>query len=234
MIQAAAAPAATARRRRPWWEGRPFVAAMILLAFVPLLYPPIPPVVDIGRAHGPLQVAADVADSPILQQWFTFHWLPIGNLGVDLLVVPLAKLIGLELATKLIVMAIPPMTVAGMLWVAREVHDRLPPTVVFALPFAFGHPFMFGFVNFALSMALALARLRAVAAARAAGQVEAARDPVRADQLHRLLRPHLRLGHARAAVLFGRGGAPARPRPQLVDGDFARPITPRRWRCRCC
>jgi hypothetical protein len=32
----------------------------------------------------------------------------------------------------------------------------LPPTVAFALPLAFGHPFMFGFVNFALSMALAL------------------------------------------------------------------------------
>jgi hypothetical protein len=42
-----------------------------------------------------------------------------------------------------------------MLWVAREVHNRLPPTVAFALPLAFGHPFMFGFVNFALSMAFA-------------------------------------------------------------------------------
>ena len=30
------------------------------------------------------------------------------------------------------------------------------PTALFALPFAYGHPFMFGFVNFALSMALAL------------------------------------------------------------------------------
>jgi hypothetical protein len=48
------------------------------------------------------------------------------------------------------------MTVAGMLWVAREVHNRLPPTVAFALPLAFGHPFLFGFVNFSLSMALAM------------------------------------------------------------------------------
>ena len=72
------------------------------------------------------------------------------------LVVPLAKLVGIELPTQLVVMSIPPMTVAGMLWVAREVHNRLPPTVAFALPLAFGHPFMFGFVNFALSMALAL------------------------------------------------------------------------------
>lgn len=141
---------------RPWWEGRPFVAAMILLAFVPLVYPAIPPIVDIGGHMGRYKVAAELAHSPTLQQWFSFRWLPIGNLGVDLLVVPLSKLIGIEPATKLVVMSIPPMTVAGMLWVAREVHNRLPPTVAFALPLAFAHPFMFGFVNFALSMALAL------------------------------------------------------------------------------
>ena len=141
---------------RPWWEGRPFVAAMILLAVVPLLYPAIPPIVDIGGHMGRFKVAADLSSSPTLQQWFSFRWMPIGNLGVDLLVVPLSKLFGVELATKLVVMSIPPMTVAGMLWVAREVHNRLPPTAAFALPLAFGHPFMFGFVNFALSMALAL------------------------------------------------------------------------------
>ena len=81
----------------------------------------------------------------------------------------LAPLIGLEPAIKLIVLAIPPLTVAGFLWVAREVHGRIPPTAYFAMPFGYGHPFMFGFVNFALSMALGVPRLRPVAAAGAAG-----------------------------------------------------------------
>nr|WP_294848816.1 hypothetical protein [uncultured Sphingomonas sp.] len=153
--EAAAAPAPRGAPR-PWWEGRYFVAAMILLAFVPLLWPAIPPVVDLGGHMGRYKVAMDLANSATLQQWYDFHWVPVGNLGVDLLVVPLGKLIGLEPATKLIVMSIPPLTVAGLLWVAREVHNRLPPTVAFALPLAFGHPFMFGFVNYALSMALAL------------------------------------------------------------------------------
>ena len=153
----AAAPAALPKGApRPWWEGRPFVAAMIILAFVPLLWPTIPPLVDLGGHMGRYKVAVDGGHSATLQQWYSFRWLPIGNLGVDLLVVPLAKLIGLEPATKLVVMLIPPLTVAGMLWVAREVHNRLPPTVAFALPLAFSHPFMFGFVNFSLSLALAL------------------------------------------------------------------------------
>ena len=56
---------------------------------------------------------------------------------------------------KLIVTAIPPLTAIGFLWVAREVHGRVPPTAFFALPFVYGFPFLFGFVNFALSVALA-------------------------------------------------------------------------------
>jgi hypothetical protein len=141
---------------RPWWETRWYVAALIALAFVPLLYPKVPPLVDLLGHMGRYRVELDLAHSPELQRYFDFRWQLIGNLGVDLLIIPLAKLFGLELAVKLIAMAIPPMTVAGFLWVAREVHHRLPPTAALALPFAFSHPFLFGFLNFTLSMALAL------------------------------------------------------------------------------
>lgn len=128
---------------------------MVLLAFVPLLYPPIPPLVDLPGHMGRFHVQMELAHSPFLQRYYEYHWALVGNLGVDLLIIPMAKLFGLELGTKLIVICIPPLTVAGFLWVAREVHNRIPPTALFALPFAFGHPFLFGFVNFALSMALA-------------------------------------------------------------------------------
>lgn len=140
---------------RPWWETRWFVAVIILAAFVPLLYPDIPPLVDLPGHLGRYRVELDLARSASLQRYYEFHWALIGNLGVDLLIVPLTKLVGLELAVKLIVMSIPPLTVAGFLWVAREVHHRIPPTALFALPFAFGHPFLYGFVNYSLSMALA-------------------------------------------------------------------------------
>ncbi len=141
---------------RPWWERRVYVAALIVLAMVPLLYPDVLPLVDLPGHMGRYRVELDLASSPALKRFYGFEWQPIGNLGVDLLVAPLARLIGLEPAVKLVVLAIPPLTVAGFLWVAREVHHRLPPTAVFALPFAFGFPFLFGFVNFALAMALAM------------------------------------------------------------------------------
>ena len=141
---------------RPWWETRWYVAALIALAFVPMLYPKVPPLVDLIGHMGRYRVELDLASSRDLQRYFEFRWQLIGNLGVDLLIVPLSKLFGLELAVKLIAMTIPPLTVAGFLWVAREVHHRLPPTAALALPFAFSHPFLFGFLNFTLSMALAL------------------------------------------------------------------------------
>lgn len=122
---------------------------------VPLLYPPIPPLVDLFGHMGRYRVELDLHQSRWLQQYFNYHWAAIGNLGVDILVLALGPIMGLEPAVKLIVLLIPPLTAIGFLWVAREVHGRVPPTALFALPFIYGYPFLFGFVNFTLSVAFA-------------------------------------------------------------------------------
>jgi hypothetical protein len=151
-----AAPAEQLRSARlPWWESRLCLALVVLATMIPLVYPPIPPLVDLLGHMGRYRVELDLGHSPWLQHYFDYHWAAIGNLGVDLLIIPLGKLLGLEPAVKLIVLAIPPLTAIGMLWVAREVHGRIPPSAFFALPFIYGYPFLFGFVNFTLSVALA-------------------------------------------------------------------------------
>jgi len=140
---------------RPWWERRWFLALVVLATMVPLVYPPVPPLVDLLGHMGRYRVELDLHHSPWLQQYYDYHWAAIGNLGVDLLVIPLGNLLGLEAAVKLIVILIPPLTAIGMLWVSREVHGRVSPTAFFALPFIYGFPFLFGFANYALSVALA-------------------------------------------------------------------------------
>lgn len=129
--------------------------AMVLLAAVPLLYPPTPPLVDLGSHIGRYRIQLEHDSWPTFRAYYRFAWAPIGNLGVDLLVYALAPLLGLENAVKLIVLAIPPLTVAGFLLTAREVHGRIPPTALFAIPLAYNFPLHFGFVNFALSLAFA-------------------------------------------------------------------------------
>jgi hypothetical protein len=140
---------------QPWWEQRWYALALVLMCAVPLLWPDVPPLVDLPGHMGRYHVQMEIGGSPTLQDYYDFKWALIGNLGVDLLVVPLAALIGLEPAVKLITIAIPMLTAAGFLWVAREVHGRIPPTAYFALPLTYSYPFLFGFLNFALSMALA-------------------------------------------------------------------------------
>ena len=151
----AASTAEVKNEARPWWEAPWFLALVVAATMVPLIYPPIPPLVDLFGHMGRYRVELDLSHSPWLQQYYDYHWAAIGNLGVDILVWLLAPLMGLEPAVKLIVIAIPPLTAIGFLWVAREVHGRVPPTAFFALPFIYGFPFLFGFVNYTLSVAFA-------------------------------------------------------------------------------
>src|SRR6476660_599821 len=139
----------------PWWESAWCLGLAVFATALPLLYPPVPPLVDLLGHMGRYRVELDLDHSPWLQRYYDYHWAAIGNLGIDLLVIPLAKLVGLEPAVKFLVVMIPPLTAAGFLWVAREVHAGFPPPAFFGRPFFYGYPFLFGFVNFTLAVALA-------------------------------------------------------------------------------
>jgi hypothetical protein len=108
---------------------------------------------------GRYAIAGSLGSETPLAAFYEYRWALVPNLGVDLLVVPLASLIGVEAATKLVVLLIPPLTLAGFLWAAREAHGRLPASWLFAAPLIYGFPFLYGFVNFTLSVALAFLAL---------------------------------------------------------------------------
>jgi hypothetical protein len=131
------------------------VALLAAISIIPLIGPHIPPLTDLPGHLGRYAVQTGLASDPILARWYSFDWALMGNLGVDLLVQMFAPLIGVEAATKAIVIAIVILTVAGFLAVARVATGRIGPAALFALPLAYGFPFQFGFVNYCLSMALA-------------------------------------------------------------------------------
>jgi hypothetical protein len=138
-----------------WWNRRWLLILLALLSALPLVGPHTPPLTDLIGHMGRYHIELTLADNPALQSFYRFDWALIGNLGVDLLIIPVSKLFGLELGVKLIVMCIPILMVTGYLAVAREVHGHVPPTAFFALPLVYSYPFHFGFVNFALAVALA-------------------------------------------------------------------------------
>ncbi|WP_374944764.1 hypothetical protein [Sphingomonas sp.] len=139
---------------RSWWQTRGFVALVLLATAIPLLWPTIPPLIDLPGHMARYRVM--LGDDPGLARWYAFAWKPIGYLGVDLLVLAVAPVLGLELTVKLVAILIPVVTAAGMFWLSREAHGRVQPLVLFALPLAFHLCFQYGFLNYTLGMALAL------------------------------------------------------------------------------
>ncbi|MFM7028171.1 MAG: hypothetical protein ACKOXK_05795 [Chakrabartia sp.] len=142
-------------RQKDWWGHPALLLLVVFLAGMPLWHPLVPPLIDLPAHMGRYAVQVDAGHSPLLARWYAFDWHWIGNLGVDLLVQVLAPVFGVEAATKWTVVAIPMLGAAGFLAVAREVHGRIPATAFLALPLLWSYPFLWGFVNFALAMALA-------------------------------------------------------------------------------
>lgn len=144
----------SASRKDPLGE----LALILLLsaaAALPAILAPILPLIDLGGHIARYAVQLDAGRSPVLARWYTFQWGLLPNLGVDLLVQLLAPVMGLERAVHLIVGSIPPLMVAGMLLLSRAAHGRIGVNALYALPLAISLPYLYGFANFALSIALA-------------------------------------------------------------------------------
>lgn len=106
----------------------------------------------IGRYH--VMVHGD--QSLWLSRYYHFRWMLIGNLGQDLLAYPLVPLIGAERAGILLAALVPPATVMGIRWLSIAAHGTVQPGALLALPFSYSFPFLFGFVNYAMGVALCL------------------------------------------------------------------------------
>ena len=140
--------------KQAWWETRWFAATLIALSVVPLLYPDFPPLVDLPSHMGRYQIA--LGNSDLLARFYKFEWHLSGNLGADLLIVPLSGLLGPEEATKVVAMLIPPLLVSGLLAIGRSVDGRLSPTAAMVVPLVYTQPFLFGFLNYMLAVTLAI------------------------------------------------------------------------------
>lgn len=145
----------------------------MLLAAAVMLLPHTQALVDLPGhvAHYHLSLEGD--RSALLQRYYRFHWMLVPNLGGELAVFVLARLVGLDLAVRLFVAAVPALAVGGMIALARVVHGGITPFALLALPLAFSYPFTFGFLNFCLGAALALWAAAAWIALTRAGRTRA-------------------------------------------------------------
>jgi hypothetical protein len=141
---------------RAWWNSRFVVPGLMLLSTIPFWFVSTPPLIDLLAHIGHYHVQLHLADSPALQQNWDFHWQLVGNLGVELLIAPLARMFGLERAAWLIALGLPVLMIWGIGRISRALHGQLTPFAIAAAWFAMSYPFQLGFVNYWLGCALAL------------------------------------------------------------------------------
>ncbi len=134
----------------------PVWLAMGFVTILPLLLVDFPPLVDLYGHLGRYAVQTELDTRPALQPFYTYEWRLIGNLGADILIEVLHPLLGLEPSVRVVVILTQLLGAAGLLAISREVHGRVSPFAVMAIPLLYGYPFNYGFLNYALSMALAM------------------------------------------------------------------------------
>lgn len=139
-----------------FWRSGWFWALLALASTLPMLVPPLQMMPDYFSHTGRYHVMNHGAESAFLPHYYRFQWRLIGNLGVDLLMVPLGHWLPTETAARICAASIPPLTVAGVHAVSTASWGRVQAPALLALPFIYSFTMLYGFVNYQLGLALAL------------------------------------------------------------------------------
>lgn len=145
-----------AGRRNDWWESALLWWLIALASMAPFILTPLPPISDLFSHIGRYHVMLFGDRSEFLLHYYRFEWRLIANLGQDLLMVPVGWLFGAERGAFLLTMLLPPATILAFRQLSIAVHGRVEPATLFALPFSYAFPFLFGFVNYTMGVVLTL------------------------------------------------------------------------------
>lgn len=155
------APRVQGESRKPAADHPPgfalaFGVALALLSALPYLVAVHPQLTDYASHLARYHVMLDGARSPYLAQYYDFEWRWSGNLGADLLMWPLGRLLGVETAGWLIGLVLPPLTGLGLLAVEWVLRRRVGVGSMLAFALIWSPAMGMGFYNFCLALALAL------------------------------------------------------------------------------
>jgi hypothetical protein len=134
-----------------------WLTAVLALAHAWVIFvSPVPPLHDYPAHLARIYIMTRLDDSNTLQSYYDYAWLLRHNIGADLIIFSLAHIMPIEVAGRLVVAAIPALTLAALWWVRTKVHGRCDSLVLLAAPYAMGVWLGWGFINYCLSVALAL------------------------------------------------------------------------------
>lgn len=124
----------------------------MLLAAVPLFSTVLPPLFDYPNHLARMHLLSEGGN-----QFYAAHWEPLPNLAQDLIVPPLARLMPLDIASKLFLVAIFGLITGGTIWLNRVATGtwRMWPLLAFLL--LYNRIFLWGFLNYLFGIGVAFA-----------------------------------------------------------------------------
>lgn len=127
-----------------------------LLAALPAIVAWAPQMTDYPSHLAGYKIMLDHGRDPYLTLYFLFNWEWTGNLGAELLMVPLAPVFGVEQAGRLIVALIPFLSGLSIIAVVWSLRKRVGVGAILAFTAIWSPSLLMGFLNYSLSLALAL------------------------------------------------------------------------------
>jgi hypothetical protein len=127
-----------------------------LLLSLPAALVRFPPLHDYPNHLARIFILGQLDESPALRNFYATEWLPYPNLGMDLLVTPVADVIGAEAAGRWFLVLLPTLFLFGADRVARGLHGRFSFAAPLAAFFFFNTLYFYGFVNYVFGVGLFL------------------------------------------------------------------------------
>ncbi|MBJ7404264.1 MAG: hypothetical protein JHD07_13595, partial [Bradyrhizobium sp.] len=130
-------------------------AVLAAVSLLPVLLTPIPAMVDYPNHLARMYILSQNG-TPNANPHYEVTWAFYPNLGMDLLVPQLARLMSVESATRLFLLLSQLLIVTGALLLEWVRKGRVRLAGFAALAFLYCLPFSWGFVNFEFGLGLAL------------------------------------------------------------------------------
>jgi hypothetical protein len=131
-------------------------AVLFGLAALPVLSVELPPLFDYPNHLARMDLLARLPGSEALQRYYEPHWRVIPNLGMDLVVPTLVRLLPLAWAGKAFVLASLALLAAGPALVHRAATGRWSLWPLSAFLFLYTRVLLWGFLNYLFGIGLAL------------------------------------------------------------------------------
>lgn len=140
----------------PRWPTLLLAALLTILAALPILLVETPPIFDYPNHLARVHILANLDRVPAFAAHFSADTLLLPNVLADMILLALEPLAGVEAAGKVLVLLLLALTVGGALALGAAAFGRLSPWPLLAAALAWNEVLMWGFLNYALGIALLL------------------------------------------------------------------------------